>query len=352
MTKLRIKEALKKYHKIEIELLLAHVLKKPKEFLFMNPDKSLSAGQLISLSALVKRREKGEPIAYIVGYKDFMGLRFMVNKNVLIPRPETEWVIDRVSAVFPSFLRRGGLNASEGRGGWRLQDNYSNPSVASKATPSLKKGRKLQGAIKILDVGTGSGAIIISLAKTLTLPSPRGRGKLQLYASDISPAALKVARQNAKFYKAPVKFIKSDLLKNTKDDFDIIIANLPYLAPVWSSANLKYEPKQALFTKEKGLMLIRRLLNQIADKPKKPRLIYVEFDPRQKRELSALIKKSLPGSKAKFYKDYNNFWRYAEISCVIPGESDEPRNRFKSLVRDPSAPRMRSSVGMTDWLIL
>jgi len=97
-----IKEALKEYHKIEIELLLAHVLKKPKEFLYLYPERSLSAYQLISLSALIKRRMWGEPIAYILGYKDFCGLRFKVNKNVLVPRPETEGLADLVFAKLRS----------------------------------------------------------------------------------------------------------------------------------------------------------------------------------------------------------------------------------------------------------
>src|SRR3989344_5402394 len=85
-------EALKKYQNVEIELLLADVLKKPREFLFMHPEFILTSKHLNILSKYIKRRKQGEPIAYILGYKDFMGLRFKVNKDVLIPRPETEWL--------------------------------------------------------------------------------------------------------------------------------------------------------------------------------------------------------------------------------------------------------------------
>ncbi len=279
-----IRQALIKYHCIEIELLLADLLGKSKEFLFMNPGHSLSAGQLISLSALVKRRESGEPMAYILGYKDFYGLKFKVNRNVLIPRPETEWVVERIR-------------------------NYELEIMNGKP-------------FRVLDVGTGSGCIVISLAKLLPPspnPSRQGRGKLQFCASDMSSEALKIAKQNAKKYKVKIKFIKSDLLKNIKGNFDVIIANLPYgwrgVKNRFSSVKdgLKFEPKKALYTSERGLREIRRLLQQVALLKNKPKLVYLEFDPRQKRELGSLIKKSLPGSKTKFYKDYNGFWRYAEV---------------------------------------
>jgi release factor glutamine methyltransferase len=176
----------------------------------------------------------------------------------------------------------------------------------------MQNGKQLS----FLDVGTGSGIIAITIAKQLRI---KDYG-FQITASDISSAALKVARQNAKMHKVKIKFIKSDLLKNIKGNFDIVIANLPYgwygVKNRFSSVKdgLKYEPQNALYTGEKGLMIIRRLLNQIAQRKNKPELVYLEFDPRQKQDLSALIKRTLPGSKTKFYKDYNNFWRYVEIS--------------------------------------
>src|SRR5882724_4558360 len=99
-----IQRALKKYHTIEIELLLAHVLKKPKEFLYMFKDHRLTARQMEQITLMAKRRMAGEPVAYILGYKDFMGMRFKVNKDVLIPRPETEWAVEKIS----NFSARGG----------------------------------------------------------------------------------------------------------------------------------------------------------------------------------------------------------------------------------------------------
>src|SRR5207245_2413791 len=113
---------------IEIELLLSHILGKSKEFLFVRPQNKLTAGQSSALLKLISRRQKGEPVAYLLGYKDFAGLRFKVNKDVLIPRPESEWLVERVKRL------------------------------------------ELRGK-KILDMGTGSGCIAISIAKKLRVES-------------------------------------------------------------------------------------------------------------------------------------------------------------------------------------
>lgn len=286
-----IRQALKKYQKIEIDLLLAHVLGGSKEFVFLNLETSLSAHQLIRLSALARRRQNGEPMAYLLGYKDFYGLRFKVNKHVLIPRPETEWVVNQVK--------------------------------------SLKLKVERRQPLKILDIGTGSGCISISLAREFKNKNL----KFKITASDISTAALKVAKQNAKAillpssdrhihtstYECDITFIKSDLLNNIKFVPNIIIANLPYgwhgVKNRFSSVKdgLKFEPKEALFTKEKGLFQIRRLLQQIKSLPTSPELIYLEFDPRQKTELKKLIKKYLPKASIIFYRDQRHLWRYAEI---------------------------------------
>src|ERR1051326_2631101 len=214
-----IKDLLKKYYKVEIELelLLAHVLKKPKEFLYLNPSFKLTIKQLSNLAKLVNRRLKGEPVAYILGYKDFYGLRFKVNRHVLIPRPETEWVVEKISNIQLPISKR---------------------------------------PIRILDLGTGSGAIIISIAKILTSPNPSlekegdgpilplrpghpfiawrkwggfkggASGGYEFIASDISKKALAVAKQNAKIHKAKIKFVHSDMLENIRMSPDIIIANL------------------------------------------------------------------------------------------------------------------------------
>ena len=309
-----IKRALRKYHKIEIELLLAHVLRKSKEFVFMHSDFILTSYHFDILSSLIKRREKGEPVAYILGYKDFYGLRFKVNKNVLIPRPETEIIVNLVIASV-------------------AKQSFQKKKIASSPDKALAPRND---KIKILDIGTGSGCIIISLAKNLMHNG--SHCALEFYASDISAAALKVAKQNAKILLAPnshtpvygrVRFIHSDLLTDIKGDFDIIIANLPYFPSEalakeggWSewknntsaaTAGLKFEPKGALFASERGLYQIIRLLRQISALKTQPKLVYLEFDPRQKRQLSSEIKKLLPRAEVTFHKDFAGRWRCVEI---------------------------------------
>lgn len=262
-----IASALRKYPGIETELLLQYILKKPQEFLYLHRDKELTNIQESKLKKSVNRRYKGEPIAYIVGYKYFASLKFKVNKNVLIPRPETEWIVNKVLDI------------------------------------TLKNDRKFS----ILDIGTGSGIVAITLALT---------SLQKVTAVDISKKALRVAKNNAAIHKARVAFKQSDLLSNVKEKFDIIIANLPYVPQnvyIANYENLKHEPKSALVDKKTNGDLYTQLFFQIATKKLSPSYIILEIDP----ELVPIIKKSvktfLSKGKLTFYKDLHNLYRYAII---------------------------------------
>lgn len=278
---MKIQDLFKNYSKLEIDLLLMKILKKPKEFLYFNPNYELSASQLTNLNKLIKRRQAGEPIAYILGYKDFFGLRFKVNKNTLVPRPETEYLVEQM------ILDIQLLNSEK---------------------------------IKILDVGTGSGCIAISLAKQLQ----NKKNTYEVFASDISSPALLVAKNNAKLNRVKIKFYKSDLLKNIPKNLklNIIVANLPYGWREWknntttNTIGLKFEPEIALFTKERGLYEIRRLLEQINSRKNKPQFVFLEFDPRQKQDLNKLIKLKFPNSTINFYKDLADMWRFVQIKNI------------------------------------
>ncbi len=286
-----IKKALVLYSNQDCDLLLSFVLKKTKEFLYLNPEHEISRTKLIAFKKLVSQRAKGKPIAYLLGYKYFFGLKFKVTKDTLIPRPETELLVDEVLSYCHSELVE--------------------ESLANHRDPAPPEADQDDSKIRILDVGTGSGCIAISLAKNLSA---------NITASDTSTSALRVARANAKTHKSKVKFIKSDLLKGIKQpDFDIIVANLPYGWREWknnTTANtkgLKFEPSQALFTGKMGLALIDQLLKEVKNIPYQPRLILLEFDPRQKIKLAQLIKKQFPKSKSIFKKDLNGRWR---IACI------------------------------------
>lgn len=277
-----IQQALKTYKDVEIDLLLAHMLKQPKEFLYLNPQAVLTKQQTSALAALVARRKKGEPVAYIVGYKYFYGLKFKINKNVLTPRPETEWLVERARALMES-------------GKWKVEN---------------KKKPKIQ----ILDVGTGSGCIAVSLANTLTTPGSQLTASVT--ASDVSSTALKVAEQNAKTHKVTVRFIQSDLFKNIRGKFNVITANLPYVPQGMYELlyhNLKYEPKVAITDGGEVWDMYRRFFIQLPKHIKPGGAVLLEIDDGSKSDLQKMLKQLLPDYKASFYKDLNGLWRYLEI---------------------------------------
>ncbi len=326
-----IKQALIKYRKIEIDLLLSHILGKSREFLYLHPERGLTLGQQRGLTRMIKHRQKGEPMAYIVGYKDFMGLRFKVDRRVLIPRPETEELVDKVLKVCK--VARGVIPSDPPAGG-----EPRNPlNLIDKG--SLRSGR--DDNLKILDIGTGSGCIAVSLARGLRA---KGKGlRTEITASDISLAALKVAKVNAKrllpltpsplppnFAKATmgrrgrgikgegakIKFIKSDLFKNINGKFDIIVANLPYVPKKDYESrikNLEWEPKIALADPVKDFDMYLRFFEQVKKHLNPKFRIYLEIDPKTKNYVINYVIKYLPKAKVKFYKDLNGLWRFAEI---------------------------------------
>lgn len=190
------------------------------------------------------------PQAYKDGYKDFYGRDFIVTPDVLIPRPETEQIIDIV------------LN------------------LAGKAyLPGVKPAeRKLGKNPVILDVGTGSGCIAITLQKELP--------EAEVFASDISEKALNIAKKNATKHGSSISFIISHLLRNVKFTPDVVVANLPYVNEEWDwldKDSLSFEPSIALYAKDNGLKLIKELINQSSDK--NISYLILEADPCQHDEI-------------------------------------------------------------------
>jgi release factor glutamine methyltransferase len=202
--------------RLDAELLVAEVLKLPRVQLYVQFDRMLSDEERGALRELVRRRQAGESVAYLVGRKEFWGLDFAVDGRVLVPRPDTETLVEEARA--------------------RLAD-VPQPRVA--------------------DVGTGSGAIAVTLAKLL--------GGASVFASDISPAALEVARGNAERLGATVTFTLGDLEAPlvAHAPFDLIVANLPYIPTgdmAALPADVKTEPALALDGGADGLALVRRLV--------------------------------------------------------------------------------------------
>ncbi len=271
-----IQESLKKYPTIEIDLLLTHVLGKTKEFLYTHPNHKLTIKQFNNLTKLVKRRLKGEPIAYIVGYKYFYGLKFKVTPNVLIPRPETEWLVERSLSILRELT-------------------------------AVKNG-----SIKVLDLGTGSGNIIISLSSKIQDSS----SKINFFASDISKSASNIAKLNSVKHKTKVKFIHSDLFNNVNQKFDLIITNLPYTSTDNYQkllSDLEYEPKRALTDGTDSWQIYKRFFSQVGNHLRPNGIILLEIDPKAKPFITRYAKHYLPKTKLRFFKDLRSLWRYMEV---------------------------------------
>ncbi|MCC7382754.1 MAG: peptide chain release factor N(5)-glutamine methyltransferase [Deltaproteobacteria bacterium] len=202
--------------RLDAEVLLAHALGIPRVMLYARFDQPLKAEELDRVRALVQRRARGEPVAYLVGEKEFWSLPFFVTKDVLIPRPDTEVLVE----------------------------------VALELIRGVDEPR-------ILDVGTGSGAIAIALARELSAA--------HVVAADRSPAALGVAEKNVERHrlKDRVTVVEADLLDGIEGTFDLVVANLPYirtgeLAGLMAEVR-DFEPRDALEGGADGLEAIRRL---------------------------------------------------------------------------------------------
>lgn len=233
-----LKKARTEIDSLDAELILLFVLgERDRTFLLTHGEMAIGSRDVVLLDRFVELRKRGLPLAYISGEKEFYGRKFFVNQHVLIPRPESETIIDITKTL--RFPKRGG---------------------------------------KVLDVGTGSGILAITLK--LEIPN------LIVTASDISRAALFVASRNAISLNARVDFVKSDLLSEfSKDEkFDLIVANLPYVDVTWpwQSKELAWEPSQALYSSDDGMELMKRFMAEAVGRTK---YVILECDPCQQEAM-------------------------------------------------------------------
>lgn len=197
------------------------------------------------------------PAQYIIGHADFHGLQFVVDERVLIPRPETEELVDLV-----------------------LAENS-------------------RAGLRVLDIGTGSGAIAISLA--------HARPDWDVVAVDISPDALALAQENAELNKVNVQFVLSDLFENVSGTFDIIVSNPPYISPNDKDEVglnvLASEPHLALFAEEDGLAIYRNIIEQAGQFLTNDGKIYFEIGYKQGQQVSDLLRQHFPQKNIRVLKD-------------------------------------------------
>lgn len=280
----------------EAEIFLQDVLQVERIFLHSHPETILSDRETETYLGFVARREQNEPVAYITGYREFYGRRFKTDKRALIPRPETEGIIDRVIAWAPNAFKE-------------------NVEKTGKPCP-----------LRILELGTGSGNISVTLNLELTnLKTPS-----QLIATDISPEALELASENLHILSNDHKagnnsllFLEADLFNHPKikeqSPFDLIVANLPYVPTTWQTDPLAqpdvlfYEPDIALFGGEDGLSLYRQFFAQVAHFLTSTGRILIEYGETETGDITPLARLAFPKARITTYQDYAGLDRILEI---------------------------------------
>jgi release factor glutamine methyltransferase len=272
MTVLEVLQATSAYlkkHNVEnsrlnAEHLMAHELGRKRIELYLDFERELTETELGPLRELVKRRSEGEPLQHLLGTVEFCGLTFLCDKRAMVPRPETEQLVELVES--------------------RIENRES----------------------RIVDVGTGSGVIAISLAAKFP--------EAKILAVDISDDALALAQENAAMLnlKDRVQFLKSRLLENVEGAFDLIVANLPYVSTQdrhTLSREVLHDPEVALFAGKRGDELVRELIDQAPTRLHPGGLLALEIGLGQSETLlSALAEKNYRDICSK--NDYNGVTRF------------------------------------------
>lgn len=255
--------------RLDAEVLLMHLLNLDRSQLFLRPERELSEEEAAGFAGWVERRSLGEPVAYILGEKEFWSLRFAVGREVLIPRPETECLVEEVLRF------------------------YSSPGEG----------------LRVIDIGTGSGAIGIVLAREL--PAAR------VVATEISPEALGVARRNALAHGVAgrMEFFQGDLFAEAAGGMDIICSNPPYI-PADEYALLPagirdFEPPGALVAGPEGLDFHGRIIGEGLNRLKPGGRIFLEIGEGQREPVETLFDDAGGYEEIAFRKDYGGIDRVA-----------------------------------------
>jgi len=263
--------------RLDAELLLAHALGWQRARLLAEGRLPLEQPQEAAFHSLVARRAALEPIAYLVGHKEFYGLDFEIDPRVLVPRPETELLVE----LTLGFARR-----------------TTNDERRSLDDPALRPSSSVLRPLSIVDVGTGSGAIAVALA--VHLPIAR------LIAIDISRDALELARRNMERHAVAerVRLIQGDLLDPLDEPVDLIVSNPPYtiLSEIDEGVR-RYEPRQALDGGVDGLDLYRRLLAAAPAKLRPRGAILLEIGATQAAAVTELARRSFPEAAVSVHQD-------------------------------------------------
>jgi release factor glutamine methyltransferase len=263
--------------RLDAELLLAHALAFQRPQLYVHRDKELAFGDSALYAELVKRRACREPLAYLLGYREFYGIDFSVDSRVLVPRPETEILLEQ----------------------------------------ALVESRRLSarlGRLSVVDVGTGCGAIAIVLALNLE--------SADVYATDSSAPALEIAAQNCRRHsvQARVHLLKGDLLLPLPEPVDLVVANLPYIGSEEISGLSPeircFEPRQAWYGGRGGLESIERLLAQVHHGLNDGGSIVLEVGAAQASVVESISAEYFPAARVEVMRDLRGLDRVVRVADI------------------------------------
>lgn len=289
----RLRDAGLETPRLDAELLLAFANGVDRTVILAHPEAPVSDGAAAAYDGYLERRAAGEPVAYIRGLKEFHGLAFSVDRRALIPRPETERLVDLAIAEIMGRLTRGDGRGGDGRGG-------------APARP-----------LQVLDVGTGSGAIAVALAVALRqkrVPAD----EVAIVAVDISEDALDLARENAVGHAVGdrLRFVAADLIPPGTIEWEVLLANLPYVrrdAMARLPAPTTYEPALALDGGADGLEVIGRLLAALPRSLAAGGVALLEIGADQGDAIREAVEATLPGWRCAVETDLAGLPRVARI---------------------------------------
>ena len=242
--------------KIDINVMLSHITGKNKAQIFAFPDSELNEYELKKLSDFLIRRVKGEPIAYILGEKEFWSLPLNVSEGTLIPRPDTEILVEKALYI------------------------------------ALEKLEENPPHFRILDLGTGTGAIALALASELSPICQKKHIQLDVIGVDLMPEVVKLAQSNAEKNQLKVQFLQSRWFENVEGQFDIIVSNPPYIDETDEhlfQGDVRFEPRSALVAGENGLADLRHLIEYAPGHLKDNGYLLLEHGWKQGEEVRSIF---------------------------------------------------------------